>query len=191
MLAARRCHGTGNIYSPETLVGKGLARTGRDRQVGFGRIHMSPFMRIHPTPKIVHRSGIDSAMAQLEKIDVPHLGLPSLLTARPPKASGRRRELRETPLRLIAFGCQSTSWPATRSRRRRLAERNEPGANLPRSKIRGWRSIGVTARPWPRTPGSREAIYSYLPPTSLPITRTMAKLAAWVFVASTDWQQHS
>ena len=31
-------------------------------------------------------------------------------------------ELRETLLRLIAFACQSTAWPATRSRRRRVAD---------------------------------------------------------------------
>ena len=70
-------------------------------------------MRLKPPPKVVRGPKVDVAIAQLKKIYVPHRrgGLPSLLT-----------ELRETLLRLIAFACQSTLWPATRSRRRRVAD---------------------------------------------------------------------
>jgi hypothetical protein len=61
---------------------------------------MTLLMRCNSTSKIVGRADIDAAVAEREKIDVPHgNSLPTLLS-----------ELRETPFTLAVSG-----WPATRS----------------------------------------------------------------------------
>ncbi len=95
--------GKAPISLPKSLVGKRLARAGfeilfrfprfslgrysdirlqGDGQVGFGRIHVTPLMRLDPTPMIIRRSDVDVAIAQSKKINIPpgRAGLPSLLT---------------------------------------------------------------------------------------------------------------
>lgn len=75
-------------------------------------------MRSEASPQIVGRADINMAVAQLQKVDVPHgvTGLPALLCSfgRSPYAFGFR-------------------WPATRSQRRRVAERKgfEPLRRFP------------------------------------------------------------
>ena len=85
-----------------------------NRNVGFrghgqarlGRIHLPPLMRRYTSRKIVRRTDVHVSVGEFEKT-YPMVGsrLSSLLM-----------ELRETLPRLIALGCQSTMWPATRSR---------------------------------------------------------------------------
>jgi len=117
---------------PQALIGESLARAGfeislkfpcvflrlhrhvgfqRDGQVGLRLIDVAPLMRSDPTPEVVRRTYVDVTVFQLEEIDIPHV-----------KSPFAPAELRKTLLRLIAFGNQSIAWPATRSRRRRVAE---------------------------------------------------------------------
>ncbi len=72
---------------------------------------MPLLMRCNSTSKIVGRTDIGVAIAELEKIDGPHRNsLPTLLS-----------ELREAPFTLAVSG-----WPATRSPQgRRVAERRD------------------------------------------------------------------
>ena len=71
-------------------------------------------MRLKPPLKVVRGPNVDVAIAQLKKIYLPHCrdSLPTLLTARRPKALGRRAELREAGLPPEAEG---VGWRRTQS----------------------------------------------------------------------------
>ena len=106
---------------PKSLLGKCFTRTGfensfefacfplgeygnigiqYDGQIGCGRTHLTPLMRLKPPLKVVRGPNVDVAIAQLKKLYVPHRrdGLAMLMTARrptflrPPKRAPRRRE---------------------------------------------------------------------------------------------------